>query len=393
MNPRRPKILFVCHGLEAVGGDRVVAAWMLQALAPLYDVTILTWQQPDLAALDRCFGTSIAGLPFEIQTPARTAAWLIERIPDDSAHQRANYLVRLAKQRRGRFDAVIFCTFEGEVNRPAIQYIHYPYIARRMQAWNVPGDAPLKTRLRGLLSRRTRPWMLISGYSFERLKLNRTLTNSEWTARQVADLCGITSEVLYPPAPGQFPDTPWERRRDSFVAIGRLNPGKRQDWMIETLAQVRRQFPGLELHICGFVEQQEREYLQRLEALQRAHGPWVRIHKNLTRAGLIELMGTSRYGIHAMLDEHFGIAPAEMARAGCIPFVHASGGQVEVVNRDPRLCFTTVEEASAKILAVMRNADLQRTLREAVAERSKLFSPAVFVREFQRIVGEFLRAS
>jgi len=70
------------------GGVRrgeAVASWMLHALAPVYDVTILTWEPPDLAALDRKFGTAIAGSSFEIRTPSRLVRWLVDRIPDDSS--------------------------------------------------------------------------------------------------------------------------------------------------------------------------------------------------------------------------------------------------------------------------------------------------------------------
>ena len=33
-------------------------------------------------------------------------------------------------------------------------------------------------------------------------------------------------------------------------------------------------------------------------------------------------MGRSRYGIQAMENEHFGMATAEMTRAGCLVFAH-----------------------------------------------------------------------
>ena len=43
------------------------------------------------------------------------------------------------------------------------------------------------------------------------------------------------------------------------------------------------------------------------------------------------LMATHRYGIHGMREEHFGMAPAELARAGCIVWVPRGGGQMEIV--------------------------------------------------------------
>jgi hypothetical protein len=79
-----------------------------------------------------------------------------------------------------------------------------------------------------------------------------------------------------------------------------------------------------------------------------------------------------------------------MARAGCIPFVHASGGQVEIVDDDPRLCYATAEDAAAKILAVLRDRGMQDELRSTVRARSERFAPEAFVAGFLDRVAKFL---
>ncbi len=385
----RQKVLFVSHDLIADGGGGLVAAWMLQALLSAYDVTLLTWDVPDYAALDRMFGTSLDGVPIETVTPSPSEKWLLGLIPDRSHHQQANYLLRLVKRHAQAFAVVIGSGFESDFGRPGIQYVHYPYLAQRGRNWTVPGDAPLATNMGALLSGRVQPWMLISGYSFERMRRNLTLANSLWTIGEMQE-AGLAGELLYAPAPGAFPDVPWERRRDAFVCTGRLVPHKRQDWVADTLALVRREWPDLELHICGSV--QDAAYTKRLAAAVRAHGRWVRIHPDLSRNDLIALLSQCRYGIHASIDEHFGIAPAEMACAGCIPFVHASGGQVEIVDRDPRLCYSTAEDAARKILAVLRDRALQDQLRTAVHRRSERFTSETFVAGFLEYVERFLAA-
>jgi glycosyltransferase involved in cell wall biosynthesis len=236
-----------------------------------------------------------------------------------------------------------------------------------------------------------REWVChLAEFLFDRLRSSLTLTHSQWTRNKTADLCGISSEVLYPPAAGDFTDTPWQQREDSFVNIGRLTPIKRQDFVIETLALVRREWPELKLHVCGSAAMPD--YLGRLEKLAAMHGPWVQIHQDLSRQDLIALLSRCRYGIHACVDEHFGVAPAELARAGCVPFVHASGRQVEIVDQEPHLCFTTAEDAAAKILAVMRDNGLQRKLQAVVSRRSPRFAPDTFVREFLVHVEAFLGA-
>ncbi len=380
------KVLFVSYELVPGGGGSVVASWMLQALVSTYEVTTLTWEPLDLAALDRKFGTSLAGSPIGVLTPSLAEQKLVNCIPDGSGFQQINYLIRMAKRHASEFDLLVACGNETDFGRPGIQYLHYPYLDRRSEEWTDPHDETPSVRLRGLLSGRLPPWMLISGFSFGRMRHNLTLTNSRWTAREMGS--SLAAEVLYPPAPGDFVDIPWTQRKDAFICTARIVSCKRQDWIAGTLALVRREWPGLQLHICGSSAQAE--YLKLIEQRAKEHGPWVQLHLGLSRKDLIVLLSECRYGIHASIDEHFGIAPAEMARAGCIPFVHSSGGQVEIVDRDPRLCYTTAEDAAAKILAVLRDASLQDELRTTVRQRSERFTSEAFTRGFLAHVAKFM---
>ena len=93
----------------------------------------------------------------------------------------------------------------------------------------------------------------------------------------------------------------------------------------------------------------------------------------MSREDLLALIPTYRYGIHGMAAEHFGMAPAEMAAAGCIVFVPNDGGQVEIVNRDPRLLYETVDDAVASITRIMRDPVEQQAVREMLLSRARAF--------------------
>ena len=79
-----------------------------------------------------------------------------------------------------------------------------------------------------------------------------------------------------------------------------------------------------------------------------------------------------------MIDEHFGIAVAEMLRLGCIPFAHASGGPQETLGGLP-LTFADDEEALRLIADCLGDADRQRLLRTRLAERAERFAPERFM--------------
>jgi hypothetical protein len=90
-----------------------------------------------------------------------------------------------------------------------------------------------------------------------------------------------------------------------------------------------------------------------------------------------------------MENEHFGMAPAEIQRAGGILFVHNSGGPVEIVGGDQRLLFDTVEEAAGKIVRVLQNAEVEADLRRHVAAQRDRFSAEAFCVSLKDIVEHF----
>jgi hypothetical protein len=129
-------------------------------------------------------------------------------------------------------------------------------------------------------------------------------------------------------------------------------------------------------------------YSRFVRRLVREHAAWVSLHENVSRAELVGLVAGGRYDIHAMPDEHFGIAVAEMARGGCIPFGATGSGPMEIVGGDPRLLFGSPDEAVQQILATLRDPARQADLRADLAGRAELFSTARFVARLRELVRQ-----
>ena len=104
------------------------------------------------------------------------------------------------------------------------------------------------------------------------------------------------------------------------------------------------------------------------------------------------MLSGHRYGIHAREKEPFGIAVAEMVKAGCITFVPNDGGQVEIVDH-AALTYSSVEEASKKILTVLDSAELQCSLREHLSRAEKRFSVEAFTSGLVDATAEFLNSA
>ena len=383
---RRAKRVLVIHNrLDLLGGGSALAAWVLQALSsPDYQVSVLTWGPVDVGTLNRSYGTSLdqSGIRwFRINTAIR---WLLDAVPCDLFLLRYNLLFRTARRLHAKepFDVIFGSLNECYVGTRAIQYIHHPH------AFENPNRGDVQPRyLKPILTAYRQLCYGLSGYSSEGVAENETLANSRWTARFVEAQYAIPVRVVYPPVPGGFPTIPWAERDTAFVCIGRIAPDKEVEKIIGILARVRDRGHDLRLHIVGAAE--DSGYLARVKTTAAPHMDWISFHVDLSRHALVEIVGRSRYGIHGMAQEHFGIAPAELQRGGCITFVPDDGGQLEIVAGDTRLIYHSPDDGVEKVHRVLSDPSLQSALRKELSSRAEHFSEHRFMAEMRDVVEGF----
>jgi glycosyltransferase involved in cell wall biosynthesis len=369
------RILLVQQELRPRGGANTVAAWILQALRDDYDLTVLTETGVDIPALNRFYGTSLRQSDVSVLRPHALIRRLLRLDPDPHSIQPVAYLMRMARRYRGDYDLVMSAGMEEmDLGGPGLIYVHYPFLSRFWPAYQ-DSRAGVMALLRG----KTRPWMLLAGYSVDRMKQNTLLANSEYTRRRIHEAYGIEAMTLYPPVTAPPAPLDWSARESNFISIGVLKRDKRMDWIIRVLGKIQRAHPEIRLHLAGSrADDRDDAYYFELRALVEANCGWVELHEDLSRESLLEWLGRSRYYIHALKNEHFGIAPAEALMAGCIPFVHNSGGQVEIAGGDPRLCYDD-DNAVQKILDVLDSSALQLSLQESIRDHRELFGVERFM--------------
>lgn len=383
-------MLIVQPNIQPPGGGQAVAAWAIMALQDEYALDVLTWIPLEVNEVNRFFGTRLDTLRFR---NFHAPSWLRKIAaldPDPWSFIPMALLSRLVKTMRGRYDAVLSFCDEVDLGPPAMQYIHFPYLGR---LYDRECRAKRESRWR-LMALRWRPWRRVSGFSFERMRNNVTLVNSDWTGQQFDQAYGAPWQKLYPPVVRGAASLPWATREDSFLCIGRFSADKRHDTIVEILTRVREQGHAVKLHIIGSSMGREIDlpYRTVLAELVQCHWEWVTVHENISRTEMEELVGQSRYGIHAKRDEHFGMAPAEMVRAGCVVFVSNDGGQVEIVGAEERLRYNSVSDAVEKIVGVLEDKVAQTELRSVLAERASFFTPEQFMAGIRAVVTQVSRA-
>ena len=378
------RVLLVQPSLQPPGGANGVGAWVLQALTPVHRVTVLSWQPVEIDPINRFFGTTLRRADFDtIEVPAGWRSAL-DAVPVPATLLKLSLLMRYTRQVSAGHDVVFGLHNEMDFGRRGIQYVHYPtYFRPRPDV-----DLRWYHRPRSALNLYYRAADSIAGVSVERLKQNLTLVNSDWTGLQVQKSLGVETRTLYPPVVDPQPGLPWDDRHAGFLAIGRISPEKEYERVMSILARVRQHSPELTLTIVGTWDRYSRRYWEWLRGEAQRLGPWIRIKQNMTRDEVRQLMATHRYGIHGMREEHFGMAPAELARAGCIVWVPRGGGQMEIVSHEPELMYDSDDDAVSKIVRTLTDDSEQSRLR-AVMSTAERFSTAHFVSHVREIVAAF----
>jgi len=372
----------IIHPAFSLGGAGAVAAWTLETLKNDYELTLITTEDIDFAELNAFFGTDLK--PTEVE---------IVKVQLPLGHRLAGFLVRIAlaqryyQRHKDRYDLAIATRCEMDLGEPSIQYIHCPI-------WNDQILRELGQLPRGWQYRKGFPrwfyrWlaMRLGNYSETRMKQNVTLVNSNWMGKRVRETYGIESRTVYPPVKDDFPEVPWAQREEGFVCIGQVSPGKHVEDMISIISRVRQAGAHAHFHIIGGCS--DPAYREKITQLCSQNSEWLFWEGRLTREELTRLVAKHKYGIHGMPNEHFGIAVAEMVRAGCIPFVPNSGGQVEIVNA-PRLLYANIDEAVENILYVLQHEGVQTELRQHLRLQGQRFSVSMFMKTIKAIVDQVL---
>ena len=374
------RILFVQPSLRPPGGGNGVAAWMIQALRDVHEVTVLTWDAVCLDEVNRHFGTELRPDDARFVRAHPRLADSLRHLPTPVDLLKTALLMREGRARASGYDLAISGNNEADLGDRALQYVHYPRYRRPRPDADVRWfHAPLVlTAYYGLSD-------AASGISFERMRANRTLVNSDWTGRLVKSLHGIDTITLHPPISAPAP-TDWSLRSNGFLCLGRISPEKEIEKVISILDRVRTRGHELSLAIAG--GRGPVEYMERINTLVRARGAWTRLSVDVDRVEWNRLISANRYGIHGMTEEHFGMAPAEMVAAGCIVFMPGAGGQREILDGNPGLLYVSEEDAAEKIDVMLKSPTLQESTRAAMAAKGFALGVQAFSARFRAIVEE-----
>jgi len=231
------------------------------------------------------------------------------------------------------------------------------------------------------------------------------MVNSSWTSSHIMSIWARQDvHIVFPPAPVEdLMKLPLNSRQNNIVSVAQFRPEKRHDFQIHIFAEVLKtcrqagikEEPKL-IFVGGCRNEADQQRVMDLKKLTRQLGVenQVTFELNASYEKLKAYLGSSKIGLHAMWNEHFGISVVEYMAAGCIAVAHRSGGpamDIIIPAHDGPIGFladsmeTYVAALCAILLGDLSKKDLEK-IQIRGREQCQIFSDKSFAEKVQELM-------
>jgi glycosyltransferase involved in cell wall biosynthesis len=211
--------------------------------------------------------------------------------------------------------------------------------------------------------------------------IDRLLAVSDFTRQFVKEKWGRESTTLYPPCPIDLYNNLQIPKQDLVITVGRMAPEKRMGLFLE----MARRLPNVTFAIIGSISAEKSSYYDSLKAAAPSNVSFIVSPLRKVR----ELLGKAKVYVHCARNEHFGITIVEAMAAGCVPVVNDSGGPREIVSDDVGYRWSHIDEAVARVAALVKDDDVRRHLSKGAASRATQFGPDAFELGIGKVLHQY----
>jgi len=241
---------------------------------------------------------------------------------------------------------------------------------------------------------------------FAKEEADIVITNSIFVHDVLKNNYGIHSEVLFPPIQDFFSEE--FQKKNIILSVGRLFYGfynnKRYDILTEAFRELySRGIIDWEYHIVGNVanDRHTRKMISELQNMNKYYP--VFFHFNEPYESLKKYYNEATIFWHAAgydVDEnkypenveHFGMTTVEAMSAGCIPIVHNSGGQKEIITNGLNgFLWQKKEELIDFTIKIIKNKPDLINLKHNARKRFRDFEISKFNKKLLEIITPVIR--
>lgn len=383
--------VLIYHTLaDSLGGAELVLIHVMNYFLsqPGTTVTVLGFQAPDLQKMKEFSGIDLPqDRVFSVQP---VMPRYLKIFPQGLFLIKAAVLQKKAKELAPHYDLCISTCNEVDFGKQALQYMHHPQLVgyKLLRKYKIIHEKSLLNRYPFI----SLPYLifvqLLSGNRKYRIEKNLSFANSHFMRGVIAEAYNIDATVIYPSLVDLDILRPQAgvAKKMRMICVGRIHSDKGTRELVDLFAAIHARVPTLELVIAGKVT--DTDYYDSVRARADMLNVPITFMVNISREEVQELLKTSLIFINPKQYEHFGIATVEAIAAGCLPFVHASGGSVEIVPISD-LQYQNAEELVAKVEKLTTHQLLQKSLHKALQDHLAIFSTAEFYRHLDLAVSSF----
>ena len=166
-----------------------------------------------------------------------------------------------------------------------------------------------------------------------------------------------------------------------ICSLGRFAEDKRQ---IEQI-HIAEKLPDYQFHIMGFAKEGDTYFKECKHLIEKKNLNNIFLYPTVDYSQMNQIFEESGFFIHSIRYEPFGIVTVEAISKRCIPIVHDSGGQKEIVSVD-KLRYRDINEAVSlfKELAILDVTVFHKWIQQ-LTQNVREFNFANFREKFNRI--------
>lgn len=218
-------------------------------------------------------------------------------------------------------------------------------------------------------------------------------SNSFYVDKMIRNFYGpVNSTVFYPPTIFDFNSQVITRDPLRVVCLGRIDPEKRIEDIIEIVSLARNLSKvDLKLYIGGGAQPNCMNYMSKLKE-DTSKCDWVVWQGEVYGKEKEAFLLSGTFAVHTRRDEEFGISITEYLKAGLVTIVPNEGGSCEIVN-SPDLSFDTNEKAATILARLLSDTDFFQQKRRHCAEIATYFSRDEYLKRQKDLLSNIINTN
>jgi glycosyltransferase involved in cell wall biosynthesis len=215
------------------------------------------------------------------------------------------------------------------------------------------------------------------------------IVNSLYMAHIAKRYRGIMPYVLQPPIEiNNYVSLPRENRLLQIVSIGRLDPDKHYEDIIEAVGENNILRKNAKVLLLGFMG--DPQYLLNIIGLAKKYDVKLIIEANVSEERKREVLSSSMIFINSSRYEHFGINVVEAMASGTPVIVHRSGGPYyDIIDRGTYgLSYSTIEGLQSNIEMLIEEPNIWNRYSQLSITRAKQYDFESFKQKLANILDK-----